>query len=317
MLGERPALATRALAGLSALVLAACTTSASRHASAAPSVAPPSSVTVSSSLPVVAVTSTATSIPPALAAAAAVRDEALRHVVGDFTANQPVPFSVIALDLTSGAGVRVEADRQVLSASLYKLFVARELLRRIAAGTLERTAPAGDGEDRTVDQCIHDMIVVSDNACGLAGLDMVGGGDMDASLTADGYVSTRLDDPQQTSADDVALFLERARDGTLLGPGDEAYAAELYGLLVAQQVDDRFPRGLPPGTPIAHKTGDRFFWAHDAGVITTPHGDLLLIALSGPWPYPCCDADNPGPLEHQAFDAMADLAAKTYATMAG
>jgi beta-lactamase class A len=314
VLGERPALATRALAWLSALVLAACTSSAAAHRSpAAPSAAPPSAVTVPPSLPVVAVATTTTSTPSVTAAA---RDEALRKVVDGFTADQPVPFSVIAVDLDTGGAVRVEADRQVLSASLYKLFVARELLRRIAAGTLERTAPAGDNEGRTVDQCIHDMIVVSDNACGLAGLDMVGGGDMNASLAADGYVSTRLDDPQQTSADDVALFLERARDGTLLGPAGEAYAAELYRLLAAQQVDDRFPRGLPPGTPIAHKTGDRFSWAHDAGIITTPHGDLLLIALSGPWPYPCCDADNPGPLEHQAFDAMADLAAKTYAAMA-
>ena len=43
--------------------------------------------------------------------------------------------------------------------------------------------------------------------------------------------------------------------------------AELYGLLQAQQVGDRFPLGLPPGTPVAHKTGDRRHWAHDAGII--------------------------------------------------
>jgi beta-lactamase class A len=83
-------------------------------------------------------------------------------------------------------------------------------------------------------------------------------------------------------------------------------------LLRRQQVNDRLPLGLPPATPIAHKTGDILHWAHDAGVITTPRGDVLLAVLSGPWPSPCCDADHPGAAEAKAFGAIAALATAVY-----
>jgi beta-lactamase class A len=245
-------------------------------------------------------------------AAAPVPGPPLQAMVDRFVDDQPVPFSIVAEDRSTGARAVHLADRRVLSASLYKLFVASELLRRVAAGTIDRHAPASDGSGRTVGDCIRDMIVVSDNRCGAWGLRAVGGGSLDSNLARQGFMGTSLASPQETTADDVALLLSRARDGTLLGPGREAATAELYELLRSQQVNDRLPLGLPPGTPIAHKTGDRRHWAHDAGVITTPGGELLLVVLSGPWPAPCCDADHPGPAEARAFAAIADLARSLY-----
>ena len=160
------------------------------------------------------------------------------------------------------------------------------------------------------------MIVVSDNLCGAAGLRIVGYSVQDAGLARDGFIRTSLASPQRTSAADIARFFERALDGSLFGPGGEAATAELYGLLRAQQVNDRLPAGLPPGTPIAHKTGDRLHWAHDAGILTTPRGELLLVVLTGPWPSPCCDADHPGPAEARAFGAIAELGSRVYAAVA-
>jgi beta-lactamase class A len=208
------------------------------------------------------------------------------------------------------SGLRAEhlADRQVLSASLYKLFVAAELLRRIGDGALDRNAVSGDGSGRTVGQCLRDMIVVSDNKCGAWGLRAVGSGALDMSLRLQGFGGTSLASPQRTTAADVARFLTRTRDGTLLGPGGEGATAELYELLRAQQVNDRLTAGLPPGTPLAHKTGDRLHWAHDAGIVTTAGRELLVVALSGPWPAPCCDADHPAAAEVEAFGAIAELA---------
>ncbi|MEY2423514.1 MAG: beta-lactamase class [Acidimicrobiaceae bacterium] len=257
-----------------------------------PATATASLVASSSAAP----TTTTTRLPPDL-----------QSVVDAFVGEQKVPFSVVAVDLSTGARATHLSDRQVRSASLYKLYVARELLRRIYAGTLRRDAPASDGEGRTVDECLRAMIVVSDNACGVAGLSIVGRGEQNAALRRDGFVNTSLASPQLTSADDVALFFMQARDGTLLGPDGGAASAELYQLLREQQVNDRLPLDLPPQTPIAHKTGDINEWAHDAGVITTPHGDVLLAVLSGPWPLPCCDADHPGEPERIAFGAIAEL----------
>lgn len=241
----------------------------------------------------------------------------LQAAVDRFTAGQSVPFSVVAEDRSTGVRASHMADRPVLSASLYKLFVAAELLKRIGNGRLDRNALSGDGTGRTIDECIRDMIVVSDNRCGAWGLRAVGSGALDASLARQGFGGTSLASPQRTTATDVARFLTGARDGTLLGPGAEALTAELWKLLQAQQVNDRLPTGLPPGTPLAHKTGDRLHWAHDAGIAVTPRGELLLVVLSGPWPAPCCDADRPGRAEAEAFGAIADLARQAYSAVSG
>lgn len=289
-----------------ALLIAACTDDdsvprATVSASLSSSNAPSTSMVT---------TTTTTPVDPVARAAQ------LQGVVDHFVAQQAVTFSVVVVDLTTGARATHLSDRSVRSASLYKLFVARELLRRIYAGSLRRDAPAGDGRGRTVDECLRAMIVVSDNACGEAGLAIVGRGAQNAALHRDGFTATSLAAPQMTSANDVALFFERARDGTLLGPGGEAPSAELYALLAQQEVNDRLPVDLPPGTPIAHKTGDIHQWAHDAGVITTPHGDVLLAVLSGPWPLPCCDADHPGAPERIAFGAIATLGRAVYDAVA-
>jgi beta-lactamase class A len=242
----------------------------------------------------------------------------LQAVIDRYVSTQAVPFSVVAVDLASGARAAHLGDRRLLSASLYKLFVAAELERRIADGQLDRTRPAGDGQGRTVEQCVEAMIVVSDDPCGVAGLQLIGRGAHDPALRAAGYAGTSLANPQQTTADDVALFLQRAHDGTLLGDGDTHVEAtkHLYGLLERQEVNDRLPTGLPTGTPIAHKTGDRRTVAHDAGIITTSRGPLLLAVLTGPWPLPCCDAARPGPAEARAFTAIAGLGRAVYDAMA-
>jgi beta-lactamase class A len=225
----------------------------------------------------------------------------LQDVVDAAAGGRRVPVSVVALDLVSGERGEHLATRVVLSASLYKLFVARELFRRIGEGTLKRDSASGDGS-HTVDQCLRLMIVVSDDACGVAGLRMVGGGALDGSLHADGFTLTSLASPQRTAATDVAELLRRERAGN----------TELYGLLRQQQVNDRIPPALPPGTPLAHKTGDRTQWAHDAGVVTTPNGDVIVVVLTGPWPSPCCHEERIGALEREAFAVIGNVARRVY-----
>jgi beta-lactamase family protein len=225
----------------------------------------------------------------------------LQGVVDAAVANRPVPVSVVAVDLTTGERGHHLSDRVVLSASLYKLFVARELFRRIGEGSLARSDASGDGS-HTVDECLRLMIVVSDDRCGEAGLRMVGGGAHDRSLHRDGFTATFLASPQRTSAADVAELLRRERTAD----------SELYALLRQQQVNDRIPPALPPGTPIAHKTGDRTHWAHDAGIVTTPKGEVVVVVLTGPWPAPCCHEERIGALERRAFALIGDVGRRVY-----
>ena len=257
----------------------------------------------------VATTTTATIAPATTtsttAPAAPAPPRALQPTVDAAVAHRPVPVSVVAIDLTNGERGEHLAGRVVLSASLYKLFVARELFRRIGEGSLARGDASGDGS-HTVDECLRLMIVVSDDGCGVAGLNMVGRGALDPSLRRDGFSGTSLASPQRTTAADVAELLVRERAG----------GTELYGLLRRQQVNDRIPPALPPGTPIAHKTGDRTGWAHDAAVVTTPKGDAVVVVLTGPWPSPCCHEERIGPLEREAFALIGDIARRVYDAVA-
>ncbi len=65
----------------------------------------------------------------------------LQSTVDDYVAAQTTDFSVVAVDLTTGERAEHLADRVVLSASLYKLFVARELLRQLDDGKIRATDP--------------------------------------------------------------------------------------------------------------------------------------------------------------------------------
>lgn len=225
----------------------------------------------------------------------------LQSAVDNAASGHRVPVQLAVIDLRTGQRAGHGGDRVVLSASLYKLFVARELFARIAAGDIGRGDASGDGA-HTVAECLRLMIVVSSDECGVAGINMVGRGALDPKLHADGFTGTYLASPQRTTAADVAELLRREHDAN----------TELYGLLKQQQVNDRIPPALPPGTPIAHKTGDRTGWAHDAGVITTPTGDLVVSVLTGPWPSPCCHEERVGALEREAFAVIGSVARQIY-----
>ncbi len=52
-------------------------------------------------------------------------------------------------------------------------------------------------------------------------------------------------------------------------------------ILLRQEFNDRIPAGLPPGTPVAHKTGEITAVAHDAAIVY-PEGraPYVLVVLT-------------------------------------
>ncbi len=79
-----------------------------------------------------------------------------------------------------------------------------------------------------------------------------------------------------TSAADMARLF-RLLAGEVVSA--EASSAML-NLLVHQAINDRLPAELPAGAVVAHKTGNLPGLVHDAGVIYTPTGPLVVAALS-------------------------------------
>jgi beta-lactamase class A len=58
-------------------------------------------------------------------------------------------------------------------------------------------------------------------------------------------------------------------------------AAAMIEVLEAQEFNDKIPAGLPPGTPVAHKTGDITGIHHDAAIILPPgETPYVLVVLT-------------------------------------
>jgi beta-lactamase class A len=208
---------------------------------------------------------------------------ALQQLVNNFVAGNASEFSIVVTNLKTGETASYNPNRQLESASLYKLFVAKGIYEQIDLGKLSYDDPAGGGSGRNISQCLTIMINISDNTCGRALGAILGWGDQNQALTAEGYGQTNLATPQQTSAADVATLFTRLYDGTLLSP---ASTQNFMGLLKDQQVNNRLPQGLPAGTVVAHKTGDLDGFVHDAGIVYGSKSNYLVVVTSGPWNEP-------------------------------
>ncbi len=207
----------------------------------------------------------------------------LQQLLNDFVASNSDKFSIMVKDLKTGETASINPDREMTSASLYKLFVAQRVYQQIDLGQLDYSQAAGGGSGRNIDQCLTIMINISDNTCGRALGSILGWGAQNQALGVEGYKETDLSTPQQTSAGDVATLFTRLYNGTLVSANS---ADRFMALLKDQRVNNRLPVGLPAGTVIAHKTGDLDGYVHDAGIVYGPKTDYLVVVMSGAWNAP-------------------------------
>jgi beta-lactamase class A len=81
-----------------------------------------------------------------------------------------------------------------------------------------------------------------------------------------------------TTARDLAALL------VALERGEAASAAStdsMRSMLLRQEFNDRIPAGLPPGTRVAHKTGEITAVAHDAAIVYPPgRAPYVLVVLT-------------------------------------
>jgi beta-lactamase class A len=210
----------------------------------------------------------------------------LQALLDAFVAAHGSQYTLYVKDLKTGSNASINADRTMLSASLYKLFVAQRVFQKVDDGSLNYGQTAGSESGRTIENCLTVMINISDNACGHDLGELLGWSKQDNSLKTSGFSSTTLgggNTPQTTNAKDVGLLLEHLYSGTLMSPNA---TNRFMNLLKDQRVNDRFPVGLPAGTVIAHKTGDLSGYTHDAGIVYGKNTDFLIVAMSGPWTSP-------------------------------
>lgn len=208
--------------------------------------------------------------------------------------------AIAVADTTTGFFYGHDADRVFPAASLFKLGVMVEAYRSANAGelsldettlTIRSDAVTADGyytpegTTLTVRDAIERMITLSDNSAAIALVDLLGAPAIDASVAALGLTDTRLNffrtdrttEFNTTTARDMLRLLVGLLNGYVVSP---AASAEMVGVLDRQRVNDRLSAGFPAGTRFSHKTGDLAGALHDAGIVWTPAGPRVVVALT-------------------------------------
>ncbi len=221
------------------------------------------------------------------------------------------------------------ADQPMPTASLIKFPVMIEVYQQVAEGKIKLTDPItlkkedkvpgsgiltdhfSDGASFPLLDAVRLMIVFSDNTATNLVLDKIG---LDATakrMEAWGYPNTKIHSkvfkpdtsvfPDRnkefglgsTTAKEMIGLLEKLHEGKLVSP--EASKAMMEHLLKCDD-KDKFPRFLPEGTKVAHKTGSVNEARTDAGIIYTPSGPVAVCVLTAKNEDKSWKADNAGNL---------------------
>lgn len=255
-----------------------------------------------STFPTLTLATTQLAPPTSIAASAndvigAIVTSAIKGLAGEFG----VAVRVLATDQTF-----VVDDDYFPSASLYKLAVMYEVFRQQARGSLDfgqlltisaaqaaestDDDPLAAGDQLTIQKALQLMIDVSSNAAGHALADRVGWDQINQSMANLGLNHTRVPaGAWQAQVSDWRHDTACTSPGDMLAYFDLLYRRQLVSasasdqmtaLLLSQQINNRIPARLPPGTKVAHKTGDLDNVVNDAGIVYGPRADFILVLLS-------------------------------------
>lgn len=222
-------------------------------------------------------------------------------------------------DLATGDSLDIGADVEFHAASTMKIPVMLEVLRDVEAGRLgldqqillvNRFHSIVDGSPYSLDpgddsdslvytlvgqrvpvrELLERMIVRSSNLATNELVALVGAENANATAHALGATHIRVlrgvEDIKAfdaglnntTTSSDLAVLLERIERHEALSAGSAQLMKEI---LLRQQFNDEIPAGLPPGTPVAHKTGSITATLHDAAIVYPPgRKPYVLVVLT-------------------------------------
>lgn len=235
--------------------------------------------------------------------------EQLREVVEA----APVVAGVAVRDLSGRYGdqqIAVDGDFRPKAASVIKLWILTELLRRVDCGEAALTegvlvAPedvvGGSGELQnehfpqvvSLYRLAQYMIKYSDNTAANVLIDYLGGFgpvnalidsmNQQATILARKFLDTEAaarGEENFLSADDVMSLLRAVWEGDILSPESRDLMIEF---MREQTINTKIPAALPPGVPVAHKTGELPDTSHDVGYYLLPDGPIAVaFVTSGP-----------------------------------
>ena len=201
----------------------------------------------------------------------------LAALIRDFAATHPGTYAVATIELNDNRSAFYNQTVGTVPASTYKLFVAYVALKQIEQGSLSFSSPTSAG---SLDACLQKMILVSDNTCAMAILDLLGWSQAEGQIKAAGFSSTNINNSgggyMTSTASDIANLLKGFYDGSLLSTSSTDY---LFGLMKQQVYRSGIPAGSF-GAVVADKVGFLYTWNHDAAIVYAPNSTYILVILT-------------------------------------
>ena len=223
--------------------------------------------------------------------------KSLKEVVDSSLKGTRGTYAIVIENLRTGESYMQNEKKKFEPASLYKLWILGTAFKQIKEGKLSRdeiitrdvkelndifkigteSAELTEGTvTMKVNDAIEQTITISHNYAALLLVSKIRNSNVSAFMREQGFSSSRLGEPPQTIAEDIASFFEKLYEGTMI---DGEYSKRMLDLLSQQKLNDRVPKYLPDDTEVAHKTGEVGGFKHDAGIIFGKD-PILIVVLS-------------------------------------
>ena len=232
-------------------------------------------------------------------------------------------------DLNKNNGFSLNGDKKVLSASMIKLLILAELMKKIFENKFSLSDTVmmanfmkigGDGVLKELNTGHHFtlkelatlMIIVSDNQATNILIDFLGmeninqlGKELDLKET---FLGRKMMDAEArkkgydnyTCADDISLLLKLIYQEKLI---NKEASQLMLDILLRQQQGERLQRYLPSDIKIAHKCGDLDNLENDGGIIWLGGKAYILVILTNGMPNLQCK-QTIGKISKFVYDKM-------------
>ena len=213
-------------------------------------------------------------------------------------------------DLNKNNGFSVNGDKKLLSASMIKLLILAELMKKISENKFSLSDTVmmanfmkigGDGVLKELNTGHHFtlkelatlMIIISDNQATNILIDFLGmeninqlGKELDLKET---FLGRKMMDAEArkkgydnyTCADDISLLFKLIYQEKLI---NKEASQLILDILLRQQQGERLQRYLPSDIKIAHKCGDLDNLENDGGIIWLGDRAYILVVLTNGMP---------------------------------
>jgi beta-lactamase class A len=226
-------------------------------------------------------------------------DSELQAIVEGVVSELPGTWGVVVKKLDTGQYAAYQGDVQQVSASLYKMWVLCELYRQVSDGTRSLDDPVTvTGEDAAYDASIGElrvppgnvltlwqaarlMIQVSDNTSASLLVRVLGPDNINRFMKQIGLSKSVLD--WYGTGDNLTTPLDMLRVMEMIATSkmvSQDASGKMLELMLGQQINNLLPPGLSDGTDFAHKTGALDKLLHDAGIVYSPAGPYIIIAMA-------------------------------------